>query len=98
LLEEILSIYFEETPRQMEALREALERGDPAAIRRQAHTLKGSSGNVGAVSMQEAVFQIEKAGEKENLKEATFLFKTIEMEFENLKGALNSPEWKRGNR
>jgi len=84
LLEEILGVYFEDTPRQLEALKEAVERGDSAAIRRQAHTLKGSSGNVGAVSMQEVAFQIEKAGETGDLARTASLFETIEKEFDKL--------------
>jgi len=84
LLEEILSVYFEDTPRQMEALKEAVERGDSSAIRRQAHTLKGSSGNVGAVSMLDVASQMEKAGETGDLAQTASLFETIEKEFDKL--------------
>jgi PAS domain S-box-containing protein len=92
LLKEILVLYLDDAPHQIEALKEALERGDSSTIRQQAHSLKGSSGNVGAVSMQEMALQMEKAGEKGDLKEATILFEIIEKEFENFKEALSSPE------
>ena len=64
LLEEVLSIYFEDVPVRLKNLRNALERGDESIAATEAHTLKGASANVGALELQAAALEIEKAVQK----------------------------------
>src|SRR5215210_1078759 len=51
LLAELVGLFLEDMPPQLEALREAIEGGDASSVQRVAHTLKGSCGNMGAVRM-----------------------------------------------
>ncbi|MFQ5442884.1 MAG: nitrate- and nitrite sensing domain-containing protein [Thermodesulfobacteriota bacterium] len=78
---EILDGFFEDFPVQMSTLREALERGDAEAVKRGAHTLKGSSGNVGAVTLQKAALDLEKAGASGSLDGARDLMTAMEEYF-----------------
>lgn len=89
LLKEILALFLEDAPRQIETLKEALERGDSAMVRHQAHTLKGSSGSVGAIAIEKVAMEMQEAGKTGNLNMAASLLKRVEKEFEDLKGLLN---------
>ncbi len=92
LLQSIVNLFLEDAPRQIEALKEAHKKKNASEIRRQAHTLKGASGNTGAVVMHRVAFQIEKAVESGNLDKAASLIRMIEIEFERLKRNLERPE------
>ena len=48
LARDVLEAFLHEYPALREALRNAIELGDPWAIRNLAHTLKGAAANVGA--------------------------------------------------
>ena len=47
-LREIIGIYIEDTPKRIADLKACLASGDTSAFTRAAHTIKGSSANVGA--------------------------------------------------
>jgi CheY-like chemotaxis protein/HPt (histidine-containing phosphotransfer) domain-containing protein len=47
-LEEVITAFLRDTPRQLTTLRDAVVLADPASIARAAHTLKGSSRTIGA--------------------------------------------------
>ena len=51
-LREIIGIYLEDTPVRLSDLRVAVEKGDAALYTRSAHTIKGSSSNVGAMQVR----------------------------------------------
>ncbi len=51
LVERVLSTYLGSLGRLMQQMSEARERGDPAAIRLAAHTLKSSSASIGALDL-----------------------------------------------
>jgi CheY-like chemotaxis protein len=51
LLAEVIVIYLRDTPPRLAALHEAVARADAGALRREAHGLKGSSSQIGAVQM-----------------------------------------------
>ena len=86
----VLGGFLEDAPRQIDALKEAMSDRDAARIRRQAHSLKGASGNVGALTMQKVAAQIEEAGESADLDEAGSLIQAIEREFGRLEEAVAS--------
>lgn len=70
-LRELVSIYLEDTPKQIDALEAALARQDPAAIIRAAHTLKGSAGNFGAARFTQLAQEIEAYGKANDLAAAS---------------------------
>ncbi len=67
LIRQILYDFYEYIPEKISALKKAYGRGDASSVRRQAHTIKGSSSNVGAVALQKIAHQIENAGESGDL-------------------------------
>lgn len=71
VLNEVLSLFLNEVPRKIDALRTAVTAGDRAAMQRTAHSLKGSSGNIGAHAMYDACRQLDdqaKSGDLARLK------------------------------
>ena len=81
---EIVAEYAGDAPRQVAALREAVEAGDAEAVRRHAHTLKGASANVGAEALRAAAYEVEKAGAAGDLDAALDLTGRVEEELERL--------------
>ena len=69
LMAEILELFLDETTRQLHVLREAVERGDIAAIEETAHSLKGAATNVSASTMAELARAIENAAKQSDLQE-----------------------------
>jgi HPt (histidine-containing phosphotransfer) domain-containing protein len=66
VLAEILTVFLTEVPRRIDRLTTAWRAGDAAEVQRAAHSLKGSSGNIGADALFEVCKQIDeraKAGE-----------------------------------
>jgi two-component system, sensor histidine kinase and response regulator len=59
VLAEILHLFLDEVPKKIRALQSAVEAGDAAEAARVAHSLKGSSGNVGADSMLDVCRRID---------------------------------------
>ncbi len=58
-LQEIIGIYLEDTPLRLDDLRKAVETGDHRLYTRTAHTIKGSSSNVGAMIVRGLAEQLE---------------------------------------
>lgn len=67
ILHELIAIYLEDTPKQLVELQEALARQDMVRVIRAAHTIKGSSGNFGAVKLAQ---EIEAHGKADDLAAA----------------------------
>ncbi len=88
LLKTILQGFLEDTPNQINTLKEAQRSGDASQIARQAHPLKSASSSVGATVMQELALQIETEGEAGNLEQTASLIDVLERAFEELKSVL----------
>lgn len=61
-LVELIDVYLGDTPVRLAQLRQALEGGDTETVTREAHTLKSSSANVGAMTLAAVARQVELAG------------------------------------
>ena len=59
VLAEIFTVFLEEVPRRIERLKAAWWEGNAAEVQRAAHSLKGSSGNIGADALFEVCRQID---------------------------------------
>ena len=69
---EILKVFIDDIPVRIQEMEDALQRQDYETLKRGAHTIKGSSGNVGALKLQEAAYQLETsaaAGEMASARE-----------------------------
>jgi HPt (histidine-containing phosphotransfer) domain-containing protein len=58
----ILTAFLAETPQQLKAIETTMAGGDPAAIGKAAHALKGSARGIGAKRLQEITFELEQRG------------------------------------
>ena len=88
VLSQIVHLYLEKAPQLLDLLREAVTRNDAAAIFRLAHSLKSSSGNVGAVTLAELCQELEIMGRAQSTTEAPVTFAAIEAEYAMVQAAL----------
>ncbi len=82
LLQLILEDFLEEAQGQLEQLRLLVESWDLEEARKVAHTLKGASGNVGAMIMRERASKLEEAIKREERGEAQGALKDLEEAWE----------------
>ena len=90
LIKEILCIFLKDAPRQIHSIEKAIAAGDINLVHRQAHTLKGASGNVCAEVLHAMSLELETAGEKGDLGRAESLLETIKQNFEAFKSSINT--------
>jgi CheY-like chemotaxis protein len=90
LLAELAGMFFDDASSRLGELREAVEAGDAAGVGRVAHTLKGSSGNMGATRMSEICAEIEESGASGDLARAPGLLEGLEEEFGRVRQALEA--------
>jgi HPt (histidine-containing phosphotransfer) domain-containing protein len=57
---ELIDLFLDDTAVQLESLRVAVSQTDVPEVRRLAHLVKGSSGNIGATGLAERCHEIEK--------------------------------------
>jgi two-component system, sensor histidine kinase and response regulator len=81
IVAELAQMYLEEVPLRLTELRDAVEIGDAPSVERIAHTLKGSSGSMGAVGMEVICAGLEEIGGSEELETAPALISRLEEEF-----------------
>jgi CheY-like chemotaxis protein len=86
LADEIIRIFIEEYPRQLAAVREAVTRGDAAAIVREAHAFKGASRSAGAGAIGDVCGALESAGRDGRVADARALLPALERAVEALAG------------
>ncbi len=90
LLKEVAGLFFEDTPRLMTEIRNAVERADAQALERSAHTLKGSVGNFGAKRAFELAYNLEQMGRNGDYARAMEVFVELEQQIAKLNPALES--------
>lgn len=90
LVKELLEMFLEDVSARLITLKQAQESGDMKTITLEAHTIKGSSGNISANDMSAAALQIEMAGKEENRQVIPSLIQKLEADFEAFRQALES--------
>jgi len=88
LYEQIIHVFLRDAPEQIRLLQDAVSQGDARRVERQAHTLKGASGNVGAAGLEKATLKVEGAGQRGDLDEASRLLQYVQKEFHALERLL----------
>lgn len=80
-LKEILDAYLQTAPDNINKLEQALTQADAEQVRMQAHSLKGSSANIGANDLSSLAAQLEQLGKNDDLNgNANDLFSQIRQE------------------
>ena len=81
VLVEILQLFLDEVPKRIRALQAAIDAGDASQVCRIAHSLKGSSGNIGAESMMAVCRRIDDLAKAGDLQRVTPLLATLTSEY-----------------
>jgi HPt (histidine-containing phosphotransfer) domain-containing protein len=74
----MLTPFKNDTPKQLDEIRQALQRRDGIAIERAAHTLKGAVGNFCAGPVFQAALRLEQAGRDRNFVAAETSYAALE--------------------
>ncbi|HZR79500.1 MAG TPA: Hpt domain-containing protein [Candidatus Binatia bacterium] len=80
-IDELLDTFVASTNELMVPLRAGVLSGDADAVQRESHRLKGSSGNIGAETLQARSLELEKLGRAGTTDGAAELLAAIEAEF-----------------
>ena len=89
LLDELLIAFLDNVPRQIAALEQAIMSGSASEVRLVAHTIKGASANLGALRLQAAADDLERAAETGDLNGAGNMAAALRAEFDSLRTAVN---------
>ena len=81
-------VFFEDVPKQLEALKAFVTDGNATDIERQAHTIKGAAATVGAERLRAIACIIEHAAEARNLQEVHAHMVPLQKAFECLKQSM----------
>jgi|GEM_PF-4886847 len=84
ILNKVITLYLENTPKLLDTMRDAVARCDCAAMRRAAHTCKSNSANLGAFRMSSLCEEIEQYARDGKYEEARARFGLIQDEYTKL--------------
>ncbi len=88
LLEKVIRLYMESSPKLMETIRHSITLGDAAAMQGAAHSLKSTSGNLGAMMLAEMCKELEALGRAGTTDNAILLLPLLEDEYERVRESL----------
>lgn len=80
-LREIIGIYMEDTPLRIAELEQSLAAGDVSKFTRAAHSIKGSSANLGAMGVRAVAEQLEHHSNSQGLVDVTDFISKLKAEF-----------------
>jgi histidine phosphotransfer protein HptB len=80
-LREIAGIFLEDTPQRIAELDQSLAAGDLPKFTRAAHSIKGSSANLGAMALRAVAEKLEHQCRTQGLVEVTALLADLKSEF-----------------
>lgn len=81
-LGELIELFLGSTPMRLLEMRDALKKKRPDFLFKAAHSLKGSTGQIGALRMQQLCAALEALGRVNTIKGAGSLVEDLELEFE----------------
>ena len=91
---ELIDLYLDEVPRLFDSLHTAIQNNDSTTAKRAAHSLRGSSGNLGVLQMAAIAGELEHLANPSGTS-ATQLLQSLEIEFQRVKEILNAERQKR---
>ena len=90
VLREIIGMFFEECPGWLNQIRDGVARGDAAAVRHGAHTLKGAISTFGSTAARDLAQQLETMGQHQDLTGADEISLQLERAIHELRPALEA--------
>ncbi|MFK7738977.1 MAG: Hpt domain-containing protein [Planctomycetota bacterium] len=88
LLLDLIQMFLEDGPSKVEAVRQGVATGDFDMAERAAHSLKGSSGNLGAHLVQDVCEQLQVAARNQELDRTRELAPQLDSTYEAAEAAL----------
>jgi HPt (histidine-containing phosphotransfer) domain-containing protein len=89
---EIIDDFLKQIPDNLFALKNALNKKDLLLVKREAHIIKGASGNVGALALQKIAEQVEIFGEEKNFVKIRWFVEELDTQLKVLKNKLAEPK------
>ena len=89
-LREIAGIFLEDTPQRIAELDDSLAAGDVLKFTRAAHSIKGSSSNLGAMILRAAAEKLEQQARTKGLHGVSDLVNEVKIEFGRAQGELTT--------
>jgi signal transduction histidine kinase/CheY-like chemotaxis protein/HPt (histidine-containing phosphotransfer) domain-containing protein len=80
----LISGFLEDMPKQITSLVESVTMEDYSTAQRIAHTVKGAAGNIGAPSLKEAAYEVEKAAQNGDAEMVRKLLMKLETQYARL--------------
>lgn len=84
LIVELIDLYGGDAPRRVAAMRESLAKRNWLSLKREAHSLRGSSGNLGAIQMAVICAEIEGIESENRSQNIEALLSCLERELEQV--------------
>ena len=88
MLSELGQMYLDNARSSLDTLQRAVEEGDASTVQRVAHTLRGSSSNMGAKRMASLLAKLQDGGAYQIISDGPELLERLEAEFERVRPAL----------
>ncbi|WP_406656651.1 response regulator [Methanolobus sp. ZRKC2] len=84
LARRLISIFLEDTPKQVKSLRECIENGKTDKVSWYAHRIKGSSASIGGMALSTVAAELDKAGKENRLDEIALILPELEKQYDLL--------------
>lgn len=84
LLTELHTVFISTSATIIADLHKAIAAGDALSIQEKAHSLKSSSGNMGALQLSQICLQLEKMGQAKDLTQAKTVAQSLDQEFKQV--------------
>jgi two-component system, sensor histidine kinase and response regulator len=81
IVDELIKLFLDETPAQLQQIREAAQMNDAIGLRQAAHTLKGGSAGLGVTEVARLSAELEKLGRGGVVDGAAMLLLQLETEY-----------------
>jgi HPt (histidine-containing phosphotransfer) domain-containing protein len=92
----LLNLFLQSVPNRIHELRQAIDLGQPLKVKAEAHTLKSSAGNIGAMRMSALCRDLEMLAFTGSLTGAAQLQAELEAEFNRVRAEIQAlPELQR---
>lgn len=90
VIKEITELFMSDVPPRIRELNDALRDGNREKSELLAHSLRGSSANIGAVRLEELFSDIERSAKSADLPEAAATGRKLEPEFQRLRSTMET--------
>lgn len=85
VVQQVLTLFLADAQLRLADVSDAIDRADPAALERAAHTFKGAAASIGASRLQRCCRELETLGKDGTVTGAARLFDALREEFERVK-------------